>query len=179
MIKIMNSKKAQGIIWREMADVFVGGFLILLAITGYLLITWSSSASTSDFFEEKISDLNNEDVFISYLNTEIQDGKTLSDMIIEAHISDDAEELTSIMDEFLTKVYGAEVCWTLLRYDSEDKPIKSGLIGAIQTDYRGKWISENKCKRKNKFSMQDSKLEIPLPNYEKIYLRLLIEGFAE
>ena len=175
--KKLNKK---GVIWEEMADIFIGGFLILLAITGYLLITWSSSVNTSEFFEEKVTDLHHEDVFISYLHTKVQDDKSLSDMIMDAHINDDADELKTVLDGFLTEIYEGKVCWTLLRYDKEDKPITSGLTGmSIQKEYRGKWISENKCKRKEKITMHDSKLELPLPNYEKIYIRLFIEGFAE
>ena len=141
----MNKK---GVIWEEMADLFLGGFLILIAISGYLLITWSNGTVVSSFFEEKTINLNNEDVFISYLNAEIGDGKSLSDMIMDAHINEDTAELKLALDDLLTEIYGTKVCWTLLRYDSEDKPITSGLTGlAIQEEYRGKWISENTCKR--------------------------------
>jgi hypothetical protein len=124
----------------------------------YLLINGIHEKRIDDFFEQKISNLDNDEIFVSYLNAEIEPGQTLGDIIILAHLSNEDKKLENKLESFLEKTYSTKVCWRLYKENKE-------------------WLRRNKCRKK--LDLLDSTIIIPLPNKDMLKTRLHVIGYAK
>ena len=151
----MNKK---GVIWEDIADIFLGGVIIMIAMTGYFLVSNFSEFNLKDRVEEKTNEILYEDVYVMYLNSKVDDKLTLSQAIIISKITNDKEFLEEKLDDLLTDIYFDSVCWEF--YIDDDK-----------------WTNKNKCRTDTE--LLDSEALVPLPNNEAINTRLLVKGYAK
>ncbi|MEK6916114.1 MAG: hypothetical protein AABW92_00055 [Nanoarchaeota archaeon] len=150
----MNKK---GVIWEDLSDLMLGGSLIILAVVTFIIFTSLHDITLQKRIENKADVLNNDDVFVSMLNTELEN-TTLTDIIISAHISQKPEELEEKLGGFLANIYQDDVCWVLYIEDE-------------------KFIDKNKCNEEK--GLLDSTVQLPLPDKTLISVRLNIKGYAE
>ncbi|AJF61609.1 TPA: hypothetical protein HA239_04045 [Candidatus Woesearchaeota archaeon] len=150
------NKKAQ---WQDLADLFLGGTLIIMAVLGFIIWVSFNDGIIEERVEKRAEALNNDDVLVSFLNTEIDD-RTLSEWIIRAHIDreNNSTEFEEVLDTFLADVYQHRTCWTLYRQDEE-------------------WIKKEPCSEEA--DLLDSAIDIPLPDKTALNIRLNIKGYAE
>jgi len=150
----MNKK---GVMWEELADTFLGGSILFIAIVSFLLVTGLHENRIDAFFEQKISNLDNDEIFVSYLNAKLDNNIGLGDQIIISYINDD-DELKEHLDMFLEKVYSSKVCWKLYRENE-------------------KWMEKNECRREE--TILNSTVFMPLPNEEILKIGLHVRGYAK
>jgi hypothetical protein len=145
-------KKA--VVWEEWSDLFLGGLLILITMSGYFLLIGFHERQVENILQEKKAELNNDDVFISYLRA--NDYK-LNDLVIAAYLNHDPGELGTEMESFLEEVYQNKVCWTLYAEDTE-------------------LVSANTCRQDE--TLLDSTIYMALPDESMVHIRLMIGGYA-
>lgn len=90
---------------------------ILLIIFWMIVMQWDSAGRTNVISEQE-AQIDNNDAFVSMLRTEI-DGEYLSDMIINAYLSNENALLESKMGNYLKQIYESDVCWQLSVGDDE------------------------------------------------------------
>ena len=71
----MNKK---GIVWETISDVFLAGLIIFIGLTMFFLLNGLHQNRVNTYMDQKVSNLDNDEIFVSYLNAEIQNELTLS-----------------------------------------------------------------------------------------------------
>ena len=151
-------------------DVFVGGFILVIGITMFFIFSNIHQDQVEFYLQQKVNSINNDEIYVSYLNAELDDSRTLADMISDAHINKDPgiierifgllnneeRSLEDSLDSFLELVYSGKVCWTLYK-DNEE------------------WLGKNRCRDLD--DMLNSSIVMPTPE-GIINTHLLIEGYA-
>ncbi len=147
----------RGVLWEDLADLLLGGSILFIAITTYLLITGLHSEKVTLHFQEKTGDVNQDEMFVSYLSADIDDGKTLADLIAASRINDN-DEVSVKLDNFLKEIYSKKVCW-VLSIDNKE------------------WLRENSCRIKE--SLMDGSATSSFPDKAVHRLELKISGYAD
>jgi hypothetical protein len=150
----MNKK---GVIWEEMADLLLGGMLLFVTFSGYLLIQGLNQERVDSFIQEKVSYINQGEILSSFLGANINETMTFQDMLTSAYINKDKVDEEKL-DLFFENIYSSKVCWKLFKEGHE-------------------WAKKNKCK--NEEDILNANISMPLPTKEVINIKLLIEGYAE
>ena len=150
----MNKK---GLMWDTFADVFLAGIVLFVGLSLFFLITGIKEQNVNRVMEQKISKLNNDEVFVSYLNAKLKSGLTLSEEIQLAYINKEDRDLQNNLDLFLERVYSTKTCWTLYKNNEI-------------------WMQQNICRKEE--TLIDSTVAIPLPSKEILLTRLHVRGFS-
>ena len=143
----------RGVVWEELADVFLALLIIGMGITMFLVVSGFQNEKVDDYFEQRIENLNDDDVFVSMLQADI-DGKTFADRLIEAHMQGELPD--EEIDTFFTTIYDAPVCWSMEK-DGES------------------WVSMHACSQDA--DILSGSVLLPTPD-EPINVSLVIEGYA-
>jgi len=157
------NKKAQ---WAEIQDVFLGGLIISLAFLTFMGYIQLRKYNVESTFEEKVQELDN-DFLIPLLSYEFEDGTILTNVIINAHVTEETDELNEKMDYLLQEIYTVNMCWALYREGFDETFFNSDKM----------WVGSSSCKKKEHIINSD--VILPLPDKETLKLKLVVEGYAE
>lgn len=141
-------------VWEEAADLFLGGSILMVAFVSFMLITNLDIKRVDDSVAQKISGLDNSEIFLSYLSAGINESTTLEDYITKSYY--DSSDPAYGVDSFLEKVYSRKTCWTLYKEDNV-------------------WAEKKGCSKEEKIF--DSGLAMPMPDKTSLKLRLKVEGY--
>ena len=106
--KILKTKKAQVVSFYDISAwvILVLGLIIWVAILRF------ENLNQETIIEHKIKQVNNEEIFISILRSNYKDMQ-MSDKLLKSYKSNEVEEFKEELNDKLTFLYGAEVCWKL------------------------------------------------------------------
>ncbi len=117
----------KGVIWETLSHVLLAGFIIFIGFGIIYIDTRIVEAKRSDFFQERMFRINDDDIFIGFLLKTNENGVSLQNLIVDPNRRSNKREITEKINTMLDSAYSEEMCWHLFINDDE-------------------WISEKKCR---------------------------------
>jgi hypothetical protein len=137
---------------------------VLMLIGTYFIVKSliiTSFAGEQTVFRQAVVQINNDEVFVQYLNSEHR-GKRMSDIIAYSYLNGQEDYLKANMDDFLNSIYPRKVCY-MLRVDE-----------SLEIDVP--------CKEEEDYPLLDSDITIPImdnPETGSVNVSLIIGGYSE
>ena len=116
--------------------------------------------------KEQITDLSNDDILLTYLQTPVDNSQNIADLITQAHFGNENDKLKKELNPILNSIYGKakQVCWKLWYYEQDSKTEIS--------------LASEECTGESA-EIFDARTIIPLQNKKPIEIRLIIPGYKE
>ncbi|MBU0756452.1 MAG: hypothetical protein KKF44_00165 [Nanoarchaeota archaeon] len=105
--------------FEPLSDFFLGFIILGITVLVYLALFAGVNANANNKISSKLAEMNNDELFVTFLNTDVNRTLTLSDLIVKSYISRNSYPLRDYLNELFSKIYPQEICWTLL---IDDKP---------------------------------------------------------
>ncbi|MBN2421882.1 hypothetical protein JXB41_01530 [Candidatus Woesearchaeota archaeon] len=141
----------------------LGWVVLIIGIIMWLIIITFTNLQVKSSIKEKVEYLNNEEILISILKSEVNSKETYSDLIVNSYINKKDDVLKTYTQETLDPVFGKlkSVCWRIYINDE-----------LFSKEDCGDILSE---------PFLDSSVILPLPKYfheDTITLRIEVPGFV-